>query len=167
MGESLAGKRLSPIFGTLSLRPESLAFTSGETFTDCVFKDSAGRHVVLDWPGVDVPAGELLATWADCESVRQRRAVAVTPEMRDAARPPAPPALATEVIQAMQDAATDAALRVSIGEAYKTQGHTVQRLAGCLLQGQRRPLGSIHQWTEPTYAGAIRRANARPRIGRH
>ncbi|MBV7417321.1 site-specific integrase [Comamonas sp. CMM03] len=116
VGESLAGKRLSPIFGTLSLRPESLVFTSGEIFTDCVFKDSAGRHVVLDWPGVDVPVGELLATRADCESVRQRLAVAVTPEMRDAARPPAP---ATDVIQAMQDAATDAALRVSMGEAYK------------------------------------------------
>lgn len=103
----------------LSLRPESLVFTSGETFTDCVFKDSAGRHVVLDWPGVDVPVGELLATRADCESVRQRLAVAVTPEMRDAARPPAPPAHSTDVIQAMQDAATDAALRVSMGEAYK------------------------------------------------
>lgn len=119
VGESLAGKRLSPIFGTLSLRPESLALASGETFSDCVFKDSAGRHVVLDWPGVDVPVGELLATRVDCESVRQRLAAAVTPEMRDAARPPAPPAPATDVIQAMQDAATDAALRVSMGEAYK------------------------------------------------
>lgn len=118
VGESLAGKRLSPIFGTLSLRPESLVFTSGETFTDCVFKDSAGRHVVLDWPGVDVPVGELLATRADCESLRQRLAVAVTPEMRDAARPPAP-APATDMIQAMQDAARDAAVRVSMGEAYK------------------------------------------------
>jgi len=154
VGESLAGKRLSPIFGTLSLRPESLVFTSGETFTDCVFKDSAGRHVVLDWPGVDVPVGELLATRADCESLRQRLAVAVTPEMRDAARPPAP-APATDMIQAMQDAARDAAVRVSMGEAYKHRNMPCSVLLDAYYKAKGGGWAPATMLAEPTYARAI------------
>lgn len=118
VGETLSGKSLSPIFGVLRVRSAAVRYTDGVVFQDCVFHLGAGVFVAFDLPGVEVAIGDLLALRADCERVRQRLASAITPEMRDAARPPAPPP-GTDVIQAMQEAAMDAALRVSMGEAYK------------------------------------------------
>ncbi|WP_368921261.1 DUF6538 domain-containing protein [Comamonas aquatica] len=118
VGETLCGKSLSPIFGVLRARSAAVRYTDGLVFQDCVFHRGAGAFVAFDLPGLEVAIGDLLALRADCERVRQRLASAITPQMRDAARPPAP-APATDMIQAMQDAARDAAVRVSMGEAYK------------------------------------------------
>lgn len=113
VGETLDGQRLVPVYGALRLRREAIALTDGELFSDCAFYSAKGRLVAFDLPGVEVPIGELLALRVDCEGVRQKLASAITPAMLETARPA--PAYGADVIEAMQDAA----LRVSMGEAYK------------------------------------------------
>lgn len=114
--ETLEGQSLRPVFGLLRLRPDSVAYTAGEVFEECAFRNGKGGLVVLAYPGVEIPVGELLAECADCERVRIALTATITPAMREVARPaPAPNA---DVIEAMRDAALEAAM----GEAYKHRG---------------------------------------------
>lgn len=119
VGETLAGHSLRPVFGVLRLRPDSVAYTTGEIFEECAFRNGKGGLVVLAYPGVETPVRELLAARADCERVRIALTAAITPAMREVARPaPAPNA---EVFEAVREAV--------MGEAYK---HRAMRCSALL-----------------------------------
>lgn len=85
--DTLAGRELGAVLGTLFTRREALALIYDGLLTDCVFfRDAARRRaVVFLVPGVAVPVGALLVAKQDVEAIRAGLAAHVTPVMLDAA----------------------------------------------------------------------------------
>lgn len=85
--DTLAGRELGAVLGTLFIRREALALIYDGLLTDCVFfRDAARRRaVVFPVPGVAVPVGALLVAKQDAEAIRASLAAHVTPVMLDAA----------------------------------------------------------------------------------
>lgn len=120
ISETLSGHSLKPIVGVLRVRPAAVVVANEDVFMDCAFYNGKGRPVVLDWPGLEIPVGDLLAQSADCEKVRKQLAAAITPAMLKATQPAQP--TSADVIEAVREAAEATALRVAMGEAYKHKG---------------------------------------------
>ena len=85
--DTLAGRELGSVFGTLYVRREALPLIHNDLLVDCVFFRDAARlqAVVFPFPGMSVPVGGMLIEKQDAEAIRAGIAACVTPAMLDAA----------------------------------------------------------------------------------